>query len=87
MNGHEKLAVAILQQAAKEYQTALKRRDTDKITYFENWFVGEWAQLLSHDTGEIIIRKCQERVQKKTRFNRMGNVADYPIRREVLDRG
>lgn len=83
MDGYEKLAVAILQQAAKEYQTALKKRDGDKIAYFENWFMGEWAQLLSRDSGEIIIRKCQERVKTKTRFNRIGNIAAYPTRREV----
>lgn len=87
MSGYEKLCAAILQQATKDYQSALKRRDTDKIAYFEKWFVGDWAQLLSHDTGEIIMQKCQERVRSKTRFNRMGNVADNPIRREVLDRG
>lgn len=82
MNGYDRLAVAILQQAVKDYQSALKRRDGDKIDYFEKWFMGEWAQLLSGDMGESIINRCRVRVLEKAKPNVLPNT-----RREVLDRG
>ena len=87
MNGYDKLAVAILQQSVKDYQTALKKRDSDRIAYFEKWFMDDWAQLLSGDMGEAIINRCKKRVLESARPNRLANKVDNPIQREVLDRG
>ena len=58
------LAAAILQLAAKDYQRALKKNNETAIAYFEKWFVSDWAQLLSDDMGEIIMKKCREEVVK-----------------------
>lgn len=60
MTNYKVLATAILRQAAKDYQTALLCNNKDRIDYFEKWFMGDRAQLLSDDMGEIIIEKRRE---------------------------
>lgn len=67
-NNYEYLMIAILQQAAKDYRTALKRKNKKQIAYLEKWFMGDWAQLLSNDMGEIIIEKCKAQVGEKKRM-------------------
>ena len=62
MKNHKNLAYAILQQAVKDYQTALQKGNEDRIAYFENWFVSDWAQFLSDDMGEIIIERCRKQI-------------------------
>lgn len=64
---YETLAIAILQQAAKDYRTALTRKNKKQMARLEKWFLGDWAQLLSHDMGEIIIIKCKKQVGEKKR--------------------
>lgn len=61
MKNYKNLAIAILYQAAKDYQSALATNDEKRIAYFEKWFVGDWAQLLSDDMGEVIIEVCKKR--------------------------
>ena len=65
---YEYLMIAILQQAAKDYRTALKKKNKKQIARLEKWFVGDWAQLLSNDMGEIIIKKCQAQVGENKRM-------------------
>lgn len=62
MTNYKYLAIGILKQAAIDYQTALITSDTDKINYLEKWFVSDYAQMLSDDMGEVIIKKCREAV-------------------------
>lgn len=65
MTNYKYLALAILKQAAMDYQSALKKNDKSKIEYFEKWFVGEWAQLLGDDMGEIIVQVCKKRANEE----------------------
>ena len=66
-NNYEYLMVAIVQQAVKDYRFALKKNNKKQMTRLEKWFLGDWAQLLSNDMGEIIIQKCREQVGEKKR--------------------
>ena len=66
-NNYEYLMIAIVQQAAKDYRTALKRQNKKQVVRLEKWFVGDWAQLLSNDMGEIIIKKCRAQVGENKR--------------------
>jgi hypothetical protein len=68
VTNYKVLAIAILKQAASDYQDALKKNDEKRIAYFERWFVGDWAQLLSDDMGEVILRKCREDAIKCSNF-------------------
>ena len=67
VTNYETLMFAILQQAAKDYRTALKRGNKKQMARLEKWFLGDWAQLLSNDMGEIIIKKCREQVGESKR--------------------
>jgi hypothetical protein len=62
VTNYKYLAIGILKQAATDYQTALRKNDADQAAYLERWFMSDYAQLLSGDTGEIIIKKCRELV-------------------------
>jgi hypothetical protein len=62
VGGYEELKFAILRQAVRDYQTALKYGYTAKQKRLEKWFLSDWAQYLSGDMGEVIIRKCKEGV-------------------------
>ena len=61
-NNYEYLMVAIVQQAVKDYRYALKRNNKKQMARLEKWLLSDWAQLLSNDMGEIIIKKCREQV-------------------------
>ena len=67
VTNYETLMIAILQQAAKDYRTALKRKNKKQAARLEKWFMSDWAQLLSNDMGEIIIKKCREQVGESKR--------------------
>ena len=67
VTNYEYLTIAILQQAAKDYRSALKRKNKKQIARLEKWFLGDWAQLLSNDMGEIIIEKCRKQVGENKR--------------------
>lgn len=77
MNGTDKLCVAILQQTAKDYITAMRQNDRGKADYFEQWFRSDWGQLLSGDMGELIIAECRKRAKLGARPTRMANKVDY----------
>ena len=64
MKNYKNLAYGILQQAVKDYKSALKNNNESKIAYFEKWFVDDWAQLLSDDMGEFIIDRCRKQVME-----------------------
>lgn len=66
-NNYEYLTVAIVQQAVKDYRYALKRKNKKQAARLEKWFMDDWAQLLSNDMGEIIIKKCREQVGESKR--------------------
>ena len=55
-DGYELLAIAIIQQAVNDYRLALKGNNAANINKLERFFLSEWGQLLSHDTGAEIIR-------------------------------
>jgi hypothetical protein len=67
VTNYENLAIAILQQAAKDYRTALKNKNKKRAASLEKWFMSDWAQLLSNDMGEIIIKKCRDQIGDKRR--------------------
>lgn len=73
MIDYERLRVAILQQAVKDYQTALVKNDTIKAFTLECWFRSGWAQALSGGQGDLFIQKCNERVAITNRPNRLAN--------------
>ena len=68
VKNYEHLTIAIIQQAAKDYRSALKRKNKKQIAALEKWLMGDWAQLLSNDMGEIIIKKCREQVGENKRM-------------------
>jgi hypothetical protein len=68
ITNYEYLTIAIIQQAAKDYRSALKRKNKKQVAALEKWLMGDWAQLLSNDMGEIIIKKCQEQVGESKRM-------------------
>ena len=61
---YDVLRFAIIQQAVKDYESALRRRNESKFLTLERWFMSDWGQFLSGDLGEQIIEKCKERVNK-----------------------
>lgn len=68
VRNYEHLTIAIIQQAAKDYRSALKRKNKKQIAALEKWLMSDWAQLLSNDMGEIIIKKCREQVGDSKRM-------------------
>lgn len=59
------LANAIVMQAVKDYQTALKNDDTDIKNECERFFRSDWFTFLTNVDGEIIIREVQRRNNTK----------------------
>lgn len=60
MVGHERLRIAILNQAVKDYKTAQLDDDVGMQITLERWFLSDWAQYLSGGMGEIIISKLKK---------------------------
>lgn len=65
MDGYERLQIAILQQAIKDYKTALKKNSYYSKRSLERWFLSDWGEMLSNNNGELIIEKCQKSVGMK----------------------
>lgn len=61
--GYEELMCAIVLQAVKDYRKALKHGTPREVLDLENWFLGEWGQLLSNDNGAYIIEKVKQDVK------------------------
>ena len=70
---YDTLRMAILQQAVKDYQTAINKNRTGESTALARWFMSDWGQALSGDKGELIIRECETRVVTTIRPNRLAN--------------
>lgn len=62
------LRAGILKQAAKDYKTALRKRDLKKISELERFFLGDWGQLLSDYNGEYIIETCKKIVKEEKKL-------------------
>lgn len=65
LKGYEALAAAILQQAMKDYETAIRNNNFHKKLELERFFLSKFGQILSYDHGEVIIEKCRKRVNGK----------------------
>lgn len=61
--GLENLRVAILQQAIKDYISALRYNEGAKVHKLEKFFKSEWGELLSNNHGDYIIEKCKQRAR------------------------
>ena len=59
------LIVAILRQAKEDYIRALRKRDYAAINELETFFLSEYGQTLSLDSGEEIIKWCQKLAKSK----------------------
>ena len=59
--GLENLRIAILQQAAKDYISALRYNEGAKAYKLEKFFKSEWGELLSDNHGDFIISECKKR--------------------------
>ena len=60
-----RLRQEILKVAVDDYKTAIRKskRLGEKCTQeqaLENFFLGEWGQLLSNDNGEYIVERCRK---------------------------
>ena len=60
---YDRLRTEILKVAVDDYKTAIRKskRLGEKCTQeqaLENFFLGEWGQLLSNDHGEYIVERC-----------------------------
>lgn len=70
MDGYERLANAIIIQAAKDYRTAkrkLRRKPNNKearaeAESIERFFRSDWFRTLTEVDGEMILRKLNEEV-------------------------
>ncbi len=68
MNGFQELGNAIIEQAAKDYRAAQrkKRRHPDcyraqkAILEIEQFFQSDWFSVLSEANGEVILSKLKE---------------------------
>lgn len=58
------LKTAILEQAVKDYRTALKRNDTYLSDYLERWFMSGWGEFLSNNSGAFIVEKVKKQVEE-----------------------
>lgn len=79
------LRAAILQQAVKDYLTALKSKNEKKSKELEKWFLSPYGQLLSGDQGQEIInrtRKIYFEKQKQSDLIRFKHFAGRKIKNE-----
>ncbi len=61
------LAIAIIEQAKKDYKDSLRGKKTMKKEC-ERFFLSEFGQTLTFGNGELIIERCRKEVaQEKTR--------------------
>ena len=64
---YEKLAVAIVVQAIKDYtfklKTGRRNKEIGSAKALESFFLSDWGQSLSHGHGEEIIRRVKENIK------------------------
>lgn len=58
--GYERLRVAILAQAARDWRDAMNKNYLAKAAKIERFFLSNYGQLLSADRGEYIINRLKE---------------------------
>ena len=63
----ENLANAIVKQAITDYKQALKRKDKFCIVRIEQFFRSNWCFELTGVSGDFIIRKVKDEVERKAR--------------------
>lgn len=71
MDPYERLANAIVLQAAKDYRTALRRLNHDpydyaarmKIKELERFFLSSWYAVLTNVDGELLMERLRKEVQ------------------------
>ena len=63
--GLVELRAAILRQAARDYEDALKDNNRAKAQKLEQFFKSGWGELLSGGLGDYIISECKKRVERK----------------------
>lgn len=64
MQNLEYLAVAVLGQAAKDYETAYQKKDQKALKELEDWFTGEGFESLNLTAdGAKILDMLQERLE------------------------
>ncbi len=67
-DGYERLANAIVVQAAKDYRSAIKgkrtKAKTAEVKEIEEFFLSDWFTTLTDVDGRVILKKLQEEVMK-----------------------
>ena len=58
--GIERLQHAIVLQAAKDYERALRHDDTDKIKSLERWFFSEFGLALTDNKSDYILQEIRK---------------------------
>ena len=59
--GYEKLAIAIVRQACKDYRNALRDHDKKEIKEIENFFLGSlYKKIFPQINGEHILRMLKQ---------------------------
>ena len=74
MTGYERVQLAIVTQAIKDYKIALKRKNKAQIIELEQWFLSPYGQKLSGNNGEYVIKKCRECVGMKRKKKNVKNI-------------
>lgn len=64
-DAYHALANAIVMQAVKDYQKALKYNDTAVKNECERFFRSDWFTFLTDVDGEIIIQQVQREITRK----------------------
>ena len=64
---YERLRIAIVWTAVRDYKTALKKRNYHRIRKLERWFKSEWGEMLCGGKGQYIIEQCRKGTPMNTR--------------------
>ncbi len=67
-DGYERLASAIVVQAAKDYRSVARgkrtKAKTAEVKEIEEFFLSDWFMTLTDVDGGVILKKLQEEVMK-----------------------
>lgn len=64
-DGYERIAIAIVKQAADDYAAALCGKDDMNIKSLERFFLSDWGQALSYGNGLEIIKRIKRQAAEK----------------------
>ena len=62
--GLENLANAIVTQAAKDYEKALRNNDESMIVDCERFFRSKWYRMMTNVNGEYLIEQLREKAKE-----------------------